>query len=53
MRQTSKQTERRERKGAMTANTLRLAIIEVCGKTEDCQHPFHRKFSQPLPAMCG
>ena len=40
MRQTSdsKQTEQRERKDAITANTLRLAIIEVCGKPEDCQH---------------
>ena len=42
-RQTSKQTEQQDRKGAIMANTLRSAIIEVCGKTEDCQHPFYRK----------
>ena len=53
MRLTSKQTEQRERKGAITAITLRPAITEECGKTDDCKHPFYRKFSQPLPAPCA
>ena len=43
------QIEQRERKGAITANTLRPAIIEGCGKKEDRQHPYFRKFSRPLP----
>ena len=49
----SKQTEKRERQGAITANTLRLAIIDVYGKTEDRQHPYFKKISQPLPAPCA
>ena len=35
--QTSKLTEQRERKGAITATALRSAIIELCGYTEDRQ----------------
>ena len=53
LRQTSKLTEQQERKGAITANTLRSEIIEVCGKTEDRQHPYFRIISQPLPAPCA
>ena len=32
---------------------LQPAIIVGCGKTEDQQHPYLRKFSQPLPASCA
>ena len=46
---TSKQIGQRERKGAITAITLRPAIIEGCGKTEDRQHPYFRKISQLAP----
>ena len=52
MLRASKQTEQGERKGAITANTLRPAIIEGYGKTEDRQHPYFKKISQPLPAPC-
>ena len=52
-RRTSKQTEQRERIGAITAITLRPAIIQGCGKTEDRQHPYFRKISQPLPTPCA
>ena len=35
--------EQQERKGAIKANTVRSAIIDVCSKTADCQHPFLQK----------
>ena len=53
LQMSKKKTEQRERKSAITANTLQSAIIEVCGKTEDRQHPYFRKISQPLPALCA
>ena len=45
--------EQQEREGEKMANTLRSALIGVCGKTADCRHPFYRKFPQPLPTPCG
>ena len=48
MLRTFKQSEQRERKGAITANMLRLAIIEGCGKMEEKfpNHYLHRVLNQ-------
>ena len=50
---TSKQIEQWGCKRAITAITLRPAIIEGCGKTDDRQHPYFRKISQLAPARCA